>query len=141
MIGRLYGPLIFIGLLLLCTNARAVIDITATSVGTTYIVWTWTPGLDLTNMFIDGTEMCGYETTDNTYELSDLNPSEPHTLTIRTDSDSGTITTTTKSASGTEGGKMFTSENGVIAETPIPWYIPAISISVVILAVGKRRKN
>ena len=73
----------------------AVINVNATSVGTTYIEWTWDNGLNLTDIFIDGSVICGYETTNSSIIYSDLNPNELHSITVYTSTDAGSNSTFT----------------------------------------------
>jgi len=78
-----------LSLLILICPVSATISVNATNIGSTYIEWTWTNGLNLTDMFIDGNVMCGYETTNSSIIISDLNPSELHSITIVTTTDYG----------------------------------------------------
>jgi hypothetical protein len=84
--------------------AMAVLQINATNVGTTYIEWTWSTGIELSDMYIDGNVMCGYETTNNTYLLTGLKSNELHSITILNATDSGSNTTRTLSGNTTGGG-------------------------------------
>lgn len=89
--------LIFITILLLSfiPPASAVINVNATSVGTTYIEWSWDNGLNLTDIFIDGSVICGYETTNSSIIYTDLNPNELHSITVYTSTDAGSNSTFT----------------------------------------------
>jgi hypothetical protein len=80
---------------LLINPVSAQINITPVDIGTTYISWTWNNDLNLTDMYIDGNLMCGYETTAFNYTLSNLNPLEMHTLELFDANTSGTNTTWT----------------------------------------------
>jgi hypothetical protein len=69
--------------------AAAVINVTATDIGTTYIEWTWDSGYNLEHILIDGTEICGYETTNNSIIRSNLAPDSLHTINVSTNTDAG----------------------------------------------------
>jgi len=78
----------------------AVINVTATDVGSTYIEWTWDPGYNLDHILIDGTEICGYETTNNTLIRSGLAPDSLHTINVSTSTDAGDASARTLPGSG-----------------------------------------
>ena len=96
--------LLAVCLLALCIPAGAVINVTPISIGSTYIIWEWNAGLDLQDMFVDGNVMCGYETTDNQFAITGLNPSELHTIYVNTTTDYGTNITSTLSGNVTSTG-------------------------------------
>jgi hypothetical protein len=91
-------------MILFISSVSATIPISVTDVGCTYIQWNWTPGLDLTNLYIDGNVMCGYETTDPFYLATGLSPGELHNITIYTAGDSGTNLTRTTTENCTSPG-------------------------------------
>lgn len=87
--------LLLITCLVLIVPVSATITVNASDVGLTYIQWTWDPGLNLSDMFIDGNVMCGYETTSNTFTITGLDPCELHTIVVLTDIDTGSNSTYT----------------------------------------------
>jgi hypothetical protein len=97
--------LLLLLLLAIVNPAMAVLQVNATTIGTTYIEWTWSPGIDLVDMYIDGNVMCGYETTNNTYLLTGLKPNELHSITILNATDSGSNSTRTLTSNVTGGGE------------------------------------
>lgn len=102
-------------LILLIQPASAFINVNATEVGTTYIQWTWDSGLNLTDILIDGSIICGYETTNASIILTGLNPSELHSITVLTDFDYGSNATHTLSW---EGGNCTNETEPVCPEPP-----------------------
>jgi hypothetical protein len=90
------------------------INITAVSSGCDYIQWNWTPGLDVDEIYIDGTAICGYETTSNTTLITGFHPGEIHRIDIIDGVDTGYNITETSSllacavASGGGGGTDMT---------------------------------
>lgn len=133
---------VFIAFCILTAPSSATINVSATGIGQTYIEWTWDSGLDLSNMLIDGQTMCGYETTNNTYLLTDLNPSELHTIIVVTDDDSGTNSTYTLGNSTAGAGAMpkVYPVRGVGA--PVSTVIPALAVVVgIALTVWRRNTN
>jgi hypothetical protein len=87
-------------LILLIQPAAATINVNATEIGTTYIQWTWDGGLNVSDILIDGSVICGYETTNASIILAGLNPSELHSITVLTTTDSGSNSTHTLSLEG-----------------------------------------
>lgn len=67
----------------------ADINVTVATKGTTFIEWQWDAGYDLTHILIDGIEICGYETTNNSIIRSDLQPDSLHSINVSTLADSG----------------------------------------------------
>jgi hypothetical protein len=115
-------------LLLLVAPVSAVINVTPASVGSSYIVWEWNTGLDLSDMYVDGNLMCGYETTDNNYAITGLNPNEQHNITVYTLTDTGGNITYT--LNGTSGGTGGGGDNGMLA----PGIVLGTAIGVIIFA-------
>ena len=76
------------------------INVTVASKGDTYIQWQWDAGYDLTHILIDGTEICGYETTDNSLIRSGLAPDSLHTINVSTSTDAGDASARTLPESG-----------------------------------------
>jgi len=71
--------------LLLLPAAATDINVTVAAKGDTFIEWQWDSGYDLTHILIDGTEICGYETTDNTIIRTGFEPNSPHTINVTDD--------------------------------------------------------
>ena len=129
-----------LGLSILFTPASATIPVTVSSVGCTYIQWNWTPGLDLTDMYIDGNVMCGYETTDPFYLATGLSPGELHNITIYTSGDSGTNLTRTIITNCTVPSKpktIYVADNNI----PLPQYIPVLAIIAAIFLITRRKER
>ena len=84
--------------MMLMQTVSATIAITPAEVGSTYIKWQWAGGLTLTEMYLDGNVMCGYDTEAPNITFTDLNPGELHTLQLLTAGDSGTNSTYTNSS-------------------------------------------
>lgn len=111
--------------------ASATINITTPDVGATYILWEWNANLTLTDMFIDSQQMCGYETTNNTYLLTDLNPGELHTIVLFTAGDTGTNSTTTNAtgySSGNNGGTALAPP-----DIPLPAAVPIAAVGALLM--------
>ena len=122
-----------LALLVLAVPVSAAITVTPSSVGTNYILWEWTPGTDLTDMFIDGNQMCGYETTNTSFLLPDLNPDELHTITLINGTDTGTNSTRTLAANVTPG-----SGGGSSGDLLAPGVALGTAIGIIIFAGRKK---
>ncbi len=125
-------------LLLVCAMlipvVSAEIPITVTDVGCTYIQWNWTPGVELTDMYIDGQLMCGYETTDPGFLLTDLHVAETHTIQILGGGDAGANTTQTSSITECMSNAGFSAQ----VDTPFPAELIPIPIVVAILLYRRK---
>ena len=92
--------LIAIFLSIIFVPVSAVINITPIYTDTSSILWEWNTGLNITTILIDSKEVCGYETLQNNYTLSNLDPGSLHSIyLISTTNDTGynlASTTTTK---------------------------------------------
>ena len=82
-------------LALLTPRTSAEIIITPTSVTTTSIQWEWTGPIIIQNLSIDGILVNDFNPFTESFTISDLNPDEPHTIMIITESDNGSNTSTT----------------------------------------------
>jgi hypothetical protein len=58
------------------------INVSVASKGSTYIEWQWDAGYVLTHILIDDTEICGYETTNNSIIRTGLAPNSLHTINV-----------------------------------------------------------
>lgn len=92
---KLIMILSIIALLLLAIPVSAIINVDATTVTSTSILWTWPAGTDVTNISIDGVYVCGFNPTGTNFVLSGLGPSETHTITVLRVGDSGSNITQT----------------------------------------------
>jgi hypothetical protein len=86
--------------------SSASINLTPAHVGVTYIEWIWDNGINVSDIFIDGFQMCGYETTNNTFLLPGLNPDELHTIVVITPD------------GGNDSNITYTLGNGTICPEP-----------------------
>jgi hypothetical protein len=130
--------LVIISLFFLCISVHAAIPVAVTETGCTYIQWNWTPGLTLTDMFLDGNVLCGYETTDSGFLATGLSSGELHNLTIITAGNSGTNITRTTTENCTApggGGKAY-----LVEQTPLNPAIPLMAVASVMLLYMIRRK-
>jgi len=81
--------------LILVAPATAFINVSSWNVGETFITWEWDHGLNVTDIYVDGIKMCGYESTMPSFDIMGLQPCELHNVTIFTDNDTGTNETYT----------------------------------------------
>ena len=87
--------LILVAMAILIPQSSAVINVTYANVGTTYINWSWNAGLNVTDIFLDGVQQCGYETTNSSIIQTGLDPNSLHTIVVVTSIDIGSNSTTT----------------------------------------------
>lgn len=92
----------------LVAPASAVINVSADAVGETWVTWSWDTGLNVTEIYVDGHKMCGFESTMPMFDMIDLTPCQFHNVSIFTDTDNGTNVTTTRcvSPTGITGGEI-----------------------------------
>lgn len=124
---------------LLIGAVSATIPVTVSEVGCTYIQWNWTPGITLTDMFLDGNVLCGYETTDPGFLATGLSSGELHNLTIITAGDQGTnltYTTTVNCTAPGGGGKAY-----LVEQTPLNPSITLMAVGSVMLLYMTRRRE
>jgi hypothetical protein len=109
--------LVMAAMLLLVLPVAAVdINVTVATKGDTYIQWQWDAGYDLTHILIDGIEICGYETTNNSIIRSDLAPDSLHTINVSTSTDAGDATARTLPSSPSVSGIVdYTSDASAAA--------------------------
>jgi hypothetical protein len=93
--------LIFLGLVV---PASAVINVTAEAVGTTWVTWRWDEGVNVTDIYVDGHRMCGYESTMPSFDMIDLSSCQFHNVSIFSATDYGSNVTTTRCTSPAPGG-------------------------------------
>jgi hypothetical protein len=117
--------------LTILSPVQAAITITPVSVTSSSIMWEWAGELTLTNVSIDGMFVCGYNPVSTSFVLSDLQPNEPHTITILTAGDSGSNTTTTLADTN------IVQSTGILTLLNEWWYLIIIAIFCVI---GMMRK-
>lgn len=110
---KLFLLLILMGMIF-GSIAAAAIPVTVDSKGTTFIQWSWTTGDPLTNISIDGYEVCSFDHNAANFILSGLNPNETHSIAVYTASDSGSNTTTTLPAQETQQESFFGDMNNWI---------------------------
>lgn len=85
---RFIAILILLGVI--AVPAIAVnINVTVADIGQTYINWQWDAGYNLTHILIDGVEICGYETTNNSIIRSGLEPNSLHSINVTNGSSYG----------------------------------------------------
>lgn len=105
--------------LLACPVLAVDMNVTASAIGTTYIVWHWDSGYTLTHMLIDGVEICGYDTIGDTFLQSGLDPDSLHTISVTDDINLGysAATTLPEAAGGgdDEGGGAIGAAAGLVA--------------------------
>lgn len=88
-------------ILILIIAPATALNVTADAVGETFITWTWDNGLNVTDIFVDGYRMCGYETTMPSFDIMGLSPCEFHNVSIFTETDNGTNETYTSCGNAT----------------------------------------
>lgn len=113
--------------------ASATINVTAESVGQTWVTWSWDEGLDVTEIYVDGHKMCGFESTMPTFDMLDLSSCQPHNVSIFTSTDNGTnwVTTLCVSPTGGLGGEL---KPPVIPVETTNLYTPFILAPILCLA-------
>lgn len=114
--------------------AAATINVTAESVGQTWVTWTWDAGLNVTEIYVDGHKMCGFESTMPTFDMLDLRSCHLHNVSIFTDTDNGTNWTTTLCAPPTPGGIGGELKPPVIPVETTNLYTPFILAPILCLA-------
>jgi hypothetical protein len=117
------------------TNATSAgFNVTADSVGTTWIRWTWGPGYNISGMWVDGYSVCGYDTLLGYVDIVDLTSCVYHTIMVNTTtSDSATNTTMTTCGTSDSGIK-------VVEDVPLPTEIIICSLCLSFIILGVRRK-
>jgi hypothetical protein len=94
---KIFILIVFALLAISVTPAMATINVTAGQITSSSITWTWTDGLNITYMAIDGYHVTQYNPTGGSFILTGLNPGEWHNIVITTDVDSGNNTAQTLS--------------------------------------------
>lgn len=115
--------------------ASASIPVTPVDIGTTYIRWNWTPAGDVTDIFIDGIQTCGYDTTAGSYLLAGLNPGELHTIQVINATDTGLNTTSTLGTPGTTEQSASDARH-----VPISSYLPVVAIVAAVVFAYSRKQ-
>ena len=88
-------------ILVITVPTSAIINVTAEDVGTTWITWSWDEGLNVTDIFVDGYKMCGYESTMPSFDMLNQAPCQFHNVSVFTDTDNGTNETYTSCGNDT----------------------------------------
>jgi hypothetical protein len=115
-------------------TAAVAFNVTADSVGTTWIRWTWGPGYNISGMWVDGYSVCGYDTLATYVDIVDLTSCVNHTIMVNTTtSDSATNTTMTTCGTSDSGIK-------VVEDVPLPTEIIICSLCLSFIILGVRRK-
>jgi hypothetical protein len=89
---------ILITLFLIISTVSALIPITATDKGDTYIKWEWNQN-DIINISVDGFNVCNFDNQSSVFILTGLYQNETHNLKIYNNSDYGEISATTTKSS------------------------------------------
>jgi hypothetical protein len=116
---------------ILVVPSMAAMNINETATGTTWITWEIEPGQDITDIYVDGYQMCGYETTSPTFDIVGLSSCAEHTVVVFTAFDNGTDTASTLCGNAT-----------IITGSPedISPVFFALGLSVgIILFIGRKR--
>ena len=129
---------IFLLCISLILPVTAEINVSADAAGTTWITWEWNAGLNVTDIYVDGYKMCGYETTMPSFDIMGLTPCSFHNTTIFTETDNGTNETYTTCGNAT----IIIGDIGGDAEsTGLAFAVLGITIGGVILYKRKRRDD
>lgn len=95
---------LLVSLLVCISSSSATLNITMMDRGTNFITWEWTSPSNVSEMYLDGMLMCGYESTDPTVNVVDLLSGSCHNLTIFADIGNNSNTACTLSSNATRGG-------------------------------------
>jgi hypothetical protein len=125
--------IVLLSLFFLIIPVSAEINVTADSIGTTYVTWSWGTGLNITGLWVDGNKLCGYDTETPYVDIVDLTSCVNHTIMINTSTDSGTNTTMTVCGFSDSGIK-------VVEEVPLPIEIIICSLCLSFIILGVRKK-
>lgn len=122
---------LFVLVAVLAIPASAAIPITVSSVSQDYITWEWPAGTVITSETIDGFLVCNYDPSATTLTLSDLNPSEQHTIKITSATDIGYSTASTLPDTTVYAG---------LTGTVNTWIYLIFIVAFIILGYSMRRK-
>ena len=103
--------LLLISCLILIHPVSAEYNISAFMIGDTYIAWQWDTGLDITDLYINGQKMCGYESTQPMINVMGMTPCTEYNITIVYNGTSGTDISTTTCGGG-NGTVVYGSSDG-----------------------------
>jgi hypothetical protein len=120
-------------LFFLISPVAAEINVSADNIGTTFVTWSWDSGINITELWIDGYKLCGYDTETPYVDIVDLTSCVNHTIMVNTSTDSGTNTTMT--VCGFSG-----SDIKVVEEIPLPTEIIICSLCLSFIILGVRKK-
>lgn len=130
--------ILILSLALLITPIMAAnINVTVASVGTTFIEWQWDPGYDLTHILIDGIEICGYETTNNSIIRSDLQPNSLHSINVTDNTNYGDNETYTNMSITRN---IYISNPGGDSAPELPLW-PGIPVIALVASIAIMRKK
>jgi len=124
--------------LILVAPATAVINVTAEDVGNTFITWRWDDGLEVSDIYVDGNQMCGYETTLPSFDMLNQLPCTYHNTSIFTLTDNGTNLTMTSCLIPSSPYSQVYDHSEVIPTSPV---IPIIAISIIALIMYRKHEH
>jgi hypothetical protein len=91
-------------LLTILVSHVAALNVTLVDRGTSFITWDWDNPSNVTDMYLDGALMCGYESTVPSISIVDLRSGSCHNLTLITDVGNGSDTSCALWGNSTRGG-------------------------------------
>jgi hypothetical protein len=110
--------------------ASATIDVNPVNIGSTNIKWSWDAAAGVTNISVDGYQVCYFDSNSHMFILSGLNPNETHTINVYSATDNGTNTTTTTGE---------TSAGSAVAQFFKDWLIVLLCIGLLLCGFAMHR--
>jgi hypothetical protein len=106
--------------ILLVGHVVAVLNVTPSAKGTTWITWDWNDGSNTTDIFVDGFRMCGYETTIPSITALGFAQNSCHNISVFTDAmGNGTNISCTSVGISRGGGATSTGNSDFVNPTNI----------------------
>lgn len=96
--------LIVVAIVCILTTPVTALTIDVSDKGTNFITWFWDNPSNISEMYLDGHLMCGYETTDPSLNVVDLRAGSCHNLTLFTNVGNGTNITCALWGNTSRGG-------------------------------------
>jgi hypothetical protein len=132
---------LLLSILFCISSASATLNITMLDRGTNFITWEWTSPSDVSEMYIDGQLMCGYESTDPTISIVDLLSNSCHNLTLFTDIGNNSNVACTMSSNATRGGGETVGNVGMNNDAIMYGLVGAACGAVVLMGFFMRRRR
>jgi hypothetical protein len=124
--------------ILLVSPVIAVVNVTASDIGSTFITWEW-DAPDISEMYVDGNLMCDYESTTPIVTVNGFLPCMDHTIDIFTLTANGTESSTTLCLSPSDSSRVY--ELTDVADTPLSPTTVLVAIAIACIALGIYRKR